>query len=414
MKYLFLDTNILIHYQCFEDIPWNSVLETADDITVVICETVVAEIDKHKDGQKIRIKDRAKKVSSRIGELLLDEKVGKLPVLFCPFVKPTPEEERIYELSVCDNRIILAALHSDFNLKDIVVVSADNNLLIKAKSTGLGFYKMKEEYLVKAELTDEEKELKKTKEELAKWTSRMSNPNVFFHNTEGETIIFPLVKLPDLDSEVAKRVEDEAKQYPEKIILKQEESMCITSDGSCQKLSSLFHPTIEQIQTYNAMRKDYLRDYEKKVTLEVKKEFANASFKNLKFYLSNTGTAPTGNMYVSLHFPQGTKLYTESYSQTSQDYKMPVTPQYIRHFANYINSIYQDNRISFIEEEKSIKKYNFNYQESELIHGLERKLDTDLMIDTRYVQDIEIMWVINDSSLPEPKSGTLRIIVQEQ
>lgn len=45
MKYLFLDTNILIHYQCFEDIPWNSVLETADDITVVICETVVAEID---------------------------------------------------------------------------------------------------------------------------------------------------------------------------------------------------------------------------------------------------------------------------------------------------------------------------------------------------------------------------------
>lgn len=363
MKYLFLDTNILIHYQSFEDIPWKSVLKTTEDIVVVICETVVAEIDKHKDGQKIRLKDRAKKVSSRIAELLLDEKDSKLPVLFCPFVKPTPEEERIYELSVCDNRIILTALHSDFNLKDIVIVSADNNLLIKAKSVGLGFYKMKEEYLVKTELTDEEKELKKTKEELAKWTSRMSNPNVFFHNAEGETIIFPLVKLPDIDSEVAKRVEDEAKQYPEKIILKQEESMCNTSDGSYQKLSSLFHPTIEQIQTYNAMRKDYLRDYEKKVTLDVKNEYSKASFQNLKFFLNNTGTAPTGNMFVTLLFPQGTKLYTENDSKTTQEFKTPITPHFMRHFTQYVNiSAIHNNRVSFIDEDKPIAKYEFNYQ----------------------------------------------------
>ena len=59
MKYLFLDTNVLLHYQSFEDVPWNRLVGVSDAITIVICETVIAEIDKHKDGQRSKLRDRA-------------------------------------------------------------------------------------------------------------------------------------------------------------------------------------------------------------------------------------------------------------------------------------------------------------------------------------------------------------------
>lgn len=408
MKYLFLDTNILIHYQSFEDIPWKSVLQITDEITIVICETVVAEIDKHKDGQKSRIRDRAKKVSSRISELLLEDKVGKLPVVFCPFVKPSEDEERIYDTCVCDNRIILSALHSSYLRKDIIVVSADNNLLIKAKSAGLKFHKMKEDFLVKGEPTEEEKELKKAKEELAKWVNRLPDPHVIFFNVEGDTIEFPIAKLPDIDAEVENRIQKEEQRYPKK-----EESIRECSHENPYGFDSFFQPTREKIITYNTMRVDYLKAYREKVCLEVKKEFAEASFKKLQFYLANNGTAPTGKMFITLRFQAGTKLYTEADSKTTQEYPPLKTPQFVNTIAQcFSGNYYSSHAISYIDEMKPISKKQFQYEKSELIHGLQSRLETELMINTSYAQDIIIEWIINDSSLIECKTGTLKIIVK--
>ena len=47
MKYLFLDTNIYLHYQDFEQIQWKEVIDTTDDFTIVVVLTVQEEIDKH-------------------------------------------------------------------------------------------------------------------------------------------------------------------------------------------------------------------------------------------------------------------------------------------------------------------------------------------------------------------------------
>ena len=52
--------------------------------------------------------------------------------------------------------------------------------------------------------------------------------------------------------------------------------------------------------------------------------------------------------------------------------------------------------------------------ESELIHGLIKPLESELFIDTRYEQDIEIRWMVADSALVDHKSGILRILVKKQ
>lgn len=424
MKYLFLDTNILLHYQRFEDIPWKTVLSIADDIAVVICETVVAEVDKHKDGSRSRLRDRAKKMSAYISSLLLDGVNGKVPVSFCPFVKPTTDEEERYELSICDNRIILSALHSGFSYEDIIIVSADNNLLIKAKSAGLGYHKMKDEYLLKSEPTDEEKELKATKAELEKWTNRISNPRVVFSDSEEDVIVMPLLKPIDVDTEVEKRVREESNRYPEKRVKVQDDGFGGALNDMYRQIEALstfasIHSEA-QFATYNAMRKEYLEAFREKARLEVIKEITQAAFRKVKLSIYNNGTAQTGNMFVTVNFQEGTRLYTQKNSTTTKEYPQLITPQYDRILASAmamqpltINGYIPNHSVSYMDESKPIRKLSFKYSESELIHGLIRSLESELFIDTRYEQEIEIRWSIADSALVDHKYGKLKVIVKK-
>ena len=46
-------------------------VECSDDIPIVTCETVVAEVDKHKDCSRSRLHERAKKMSSYFSALKL-------------------------------------------------------------------------------------------------------------------------------------------------------------------------------------------------------------------------------------------------------------------------------------------------------------------------------------------------------
>ena len=71
-----LDTNIYLHYQWFEDIPWKDILKTEFGYTnkkIGICVPlkVLQEISDKKDSERGKIQKRAKKISSFMGEVFL-------------------------------------------------------------------------------------------------------------------------------------------------------------------------------------------------------------------------------------------------------------------------------------------------------------------------------------------------------
>ena len=423
MKYLFLDTNILLHYQSFEDIPWKMLLQIQDDVTIVICETVVAEVDKHKDGVRSRLRDRAKKMSARLSELLLDDAIGKQPVLFRPLVKPTKEEEGQYELSICDNRIILAALHSEFSHEDIIVISADNNLLIKAKAAGLGFHKMKDEYQLKAELTEEEKELKRVKDELARWTNRKSSPEVVFVETNDNYLTFERVNYKPIDELLAERVANEAARYPEEKIEEINYENCFDvfqSQLAAYSKAIKMHDSSQKV-VFNQMREEYLDAFRKKESLSIQKQMRDYSFKKLELGVFNGGTAQTGDLFVVLKFPEDVKIYTPKVSMQKYAYEPPVKPQYDRNLANLqslnlcrpFDSL-PDNTVNMWNPEKPIDKFEFTINLSRLTHGLLMKIDRELYINTEELQDFEIEWSIADSSLLDHCRGKLRVVVADK
>ena len=174
MKYLVLDTNIYLHFKNFEQIDWKSLMN--DDVTVCVPVRILEEIDKHKDQSRGRIQKRAKALSARFGEIFLQGASAALPIVEMHNPPSTAFGDPQYHKDISDDWIILSALYSSYDKADIVIVAYDNGILIKAKNHGLGFYRMPESLLLKEEPSEEEKQIKELKQQLAKYENRMPKP----------------------------------------------------------------------------------------------------------------------------------------------------------------------------------------------------------------------------------------------
>ena len=159
MMYIILDTNILIHYNSFENIPWGKLMG-CDELTFVFPALVMEEVDKVKDRERGRVQRRAKAVSSRLGQLLVDEVQGKYPVLFVETPLATLEEQRDYNLESNDNMILFSVYKAGIDHAAVCLVSSDNAMLIRAKRFGFKKYRLDDKYLAPVEPTPEEKEAK--------------------------------------------------------------------------------------------------------------------------------------------------------------------------------------------------------------------------------------------------------------
>lgn len=107
MKYLFLDTNIFIHFKGFEDIPWKTLLDTDDDVTIVLASIIIREIDSHKDSSKCRVKNKARKISEKLNQILLSDQSSRIPLVYCKETPIKDTEKDIFDLSVNDDRFLL-------------------------------------------------------------------------------------------------------------------------------------------------------------------------------------------------------------------------------------------------------------------------------------------------------------------
>lgn len=157
MKYLILDTNIYIHFIDFEQIDWMRIFN--DNICIVIPPKVQREIDKLKDqSTSPKKRKKAKQASAKIADYLLNDKSGKYQVKTCKDPRASEFDEDIFNKDVADNWILLSAirLKNEENI-EVILVAADNGILVKAKQVGLNYYQMPDKYKLKEELSDEEK-----------------------------------------------------------------------------------------------------------------------------------------------------------------------------------------------------------------------------------------------------------------
>ena len=82
MTYAFVDTNLLLHFKVFEGINWTNLLNDKE-VVLVICPTVLDEIDKHKDSAKGKVRNRAKAIYKILSDYLDGRKFNGIDLIFC-------------------------------------------------------------------------------------------------------------------------------------------------------------------------------------------------------------------------------------------------------------------------------------------------------------------------------------------
>ena len=316
MKYLFLDTNIYLHYMDVEQIDWNEIVGDTN-ITIVVPRITIREIDQHKDQSRGKIQKRAKAISAKFAQAFLEGKTFKYPFALCDEPAASSFDGGKFNIYINDDWFILSALHSNYDVADIVVISSDTNLLLKAKENGLNFKRMLEKYQLKEELSDEEKEIKALKVELEKYKNRQPKTSVIFEKEESDKLILKRPNKRDLEDELSIYMENLKKEYP------------YWERGKVCTSSNLFGlnllVTQEQIDKYNAELNDYFEEEEEFQRFLLQKDILDERFRELSFGISNDGNAQTGDMNVFIEFPEHINLYNRD-SKISIDNIAPVKP----------------------------------------------------------------------------------------
>ena len=396
-----LDSNILLHYRNFEDIPWSEEIG-CDDITIVLTAMVIEEIDEKKDNEKGKIQKRAKAVSSRIAEILLDGATCKIPVMYLDNAYATDDERRLYHLDRNDNQILFDVMMSDMEKENVTVVSSDNNMLIRAKKLGFKIHRLNDGFRLKEELSKEEKEAQAAIKELEKLKNRMPEPILIFENGENNMKIKRAVAL-NREIEVEKRVEELRQKWPEK-----------TVDGEQYSVlgNTFSNASPEMIVQYNVSRGKFIEDSEKKIRLEVERDDLQQRMKRIAILIYNKGTASTGKMNIFIDVPENIKLYRVN-SMKKVEYDEPSTPNFhpylkaIPSFSIYTPKIEMWDMVVFIKDDQLKRTFE------PLNHKLQNGLFT-LYVDSATCPNFKLKWILVDAELPDLIEGELNVSFIEE
>ena len=84
MNYIFLDTNVFLHFKNFEDIDWSETINTEQkSICIVIPFIVIDELDKHKYNLNPKISGRIRKLMPKLHKILEENSICLLYTSRC-------------------------------------------------------------------------------------------------------------------------------------------------------------------------------------------------------------------------------------------------------------------------------------------------------------------------------------------
>lgn len=417
MKYLFLDTNIFIQYIDFEQIDWISIFN--DDISIVIAPIILKEINDLKDRENNnKRKKRSKAIYSKLSNYLLEETESKCKIIVAKQPIDYEFNNENFSRDNNDDKLLLSALRFRKETSpDIIIVSADLGLLYRAKELNLVYHKMQDKYKIKEELTEEEKEIKQLKNNLAKFEKRQSSPSITFENGE-KTIRLKKNGVKDFNKIISKKVEYERLKYP----LTRLEDLIREKESHPYDLRFAFI-NADQVSKYNKHIEDYLDEFKQFLRRTLPFHLIAEQLPEINLYLNNNGTAPTGNLYLSVSFPENVNLYDSNNIKYFYENPPSLPSQSIMKFSPFglsmSNSIATQIWGGHLEDEQALWDLTINAKKEyflesvPLSHGLVKKLNLNgIRVDLRDSNSFRIDYKINDDSLIEPIESSLNVIIE--
>lgn len=351
MIYVLLDTNIYLHCQAFDTLPLKEIVESTEEVSVLLPMQVLRELEKIKDERGDgAVNKRARTVCSKLGDILLENKESPLRIATCE-MPPASEFKPGYQMDVADDVILMSAIQfMSVNFGKLVVVSRDVSMLLKAKQLNLRYVKMSDDYLLPSDQEDKEK--KQLREELNRLKMRLPAPVVAFE------------------------------------------------DGS-----NIIH--LRRCTPKEPVFEDYLTKKERDfILLQEKSSASKDRFFDLALYVFNEGTAPTDVFTVQLDM---SKL---KICKTSHEIVRTVVPKRFQTEEEKNNN--KSDRLLSISHRDDSKEIRTKYEDEfeSITQGLNHVIYF-FVIDLFDAKSGSIEWTINAPALPDPVKGTLFVVVDE-
>ncbi len=304
-KYVFLETNIFLHYK-----PVNQLeLERfGEGCTLVVPRVILGELNKHKDSHSLKtIRNRARAACKSI-HAWSDSKSVSDTLAFEFNIKTSSPEEHGLDPQSKDDRFLSDILEHSADLADKILLSNDSNLYLTAKHLDISVEEIDERFRLPAEPDTVEKENRRLKREIDQLRNARPRLEIGLVGDESRldvnaNPVFPLHKGGSelTDEEIERQVEAKCRSLRGKYI------SLSSQQGSTTVLG--MGVSARDIEFHNQELDAYPDKY--RLYLQERREFLTHPFFRFTIAIANVGTAPAKNVDISLHFSDGFELFEE-------------------------------------------------------------------------------------------------------
>lgn len=384
MHYIFLDTNIFIHFLDFEQIDWNSTLNSDDEIIITFAPIVIDELDKHKYNKNQKVLKRVKKLLPKIEKAV--ENIQQLKYKL-KIVTKRPSENTFLENSLDKSEqddCLLASIIEFQNKLDlgdnVTYITNDIGPRLKAKSLNILTATLPEEYL----LPNEPDELEIKNNSLLKELNEFKNrtPKVDLTFKDGNNLAtYKKESLKSTKETFIKNQIEAAKKETPYLIYYPPDKDLYKNPMLAFANNPLFSLSETQITDYNKELDEYYKKYEEYANSLYNLYTVKANTIKIELLLNNAGTAPAQDIDVEIHFPDGFELFgKDDLPKVKKKPTPPYKPKHRHDFnlgnINAIASLISPSHkidLGAIDLNKpTIKKtnsYNVNYHLNSLKHN---------------------------------------------
>ncbi len=419
---LFLDTNILIHFKPFHQINWHEIV-TKKNLDLALSTVTIKELDELKYKAPSKIRERSQKVLSQIKQLLgndfytnINKNTGLLYIPDSHNVAVLGEFNLNQESRDDCFLAIVIAFQREHHTKNIILVTADTGVLLKAKALGVEAIELPSKFALPIVKDEYETKMQKLKEENEKLKNKL--PKLFLTFSNKETYIKKQLKPPLKISPnyVNDKVKLVMKKYPYKNI--ELEKSLFPFQAVVENLNKeSFDKYNKQLEHFYETYKNYLQDkinHLNKLRISIK----------LNLRIINNGNVPANNIEINLHFPDGFDLLNsedmefEFEEPTAPEYKHPLQLHdltFPSHYFSNIQPIQQGINPPNISAPK-IKKtesYDVSLQVIKLKHNMYLDLCSFHVTfeSIKKAKNFDIEYVLLADNHPEPMTGKLNVII---
>jgi hypothetical protein len=302
--YCFVDTNLLVHFQTFNEVEWTKILQ-APQVGLVVAPIVLRELDKLKnDASNEWRQQRARMLVRKLRESLKPPyEVRQGVLLLMPAEEPSIEEANGYWLklgldaNIADDRLIASIIEfrKKFPSAKILLLSDDIGVQVKAQSHGIDF-REPDGLINRIERPSEDKtRIRKLEQQLEAVTNRMPKLICGFelNDTISNTFSYPtspLWKWEAPDVAIAQEIEQKRKRLDQ-----------IISDAK-----NWYQISETETPKYSDTYKTYLTKYE--IALKKRWLYDFIPYCELVIAVQNCGTAPATDVKPTFFFPEGSSI----------------------------------------------------------------------------------------------------------